>query len=114
MDRPDEHHCFSMGENEMPVRLRSLAGRAAAEPPAFGEQVGAGRTMDRAIDTAAAEQRRICGVDDRVGGKARNIAALQADAVIRRQTGCHRERGFIFRPRRHGPGRHGVPTCSPS
>ena len=43
-----------------------LAGRTAAELAAFGEQLRPGGAMDRAIDPAAAEERRIRRVDDRV------------------------------------------------
>lgn len=46
-----------------------IAGGAAAERFTFGEQFTTGCTMDRAIDAAAAEQRRIGGVDDRVDGE---------------------------------------------
>ena len=46
-----------------------VAGRAAMERAAFGEQFGAGAAMDRAIDAAATEQRRIRGVDDGVNAQ---------------------------------------------
>src|ERR1700680_2541716 len=60
------------GMNDVPsrqpiaARQPSLPRRAAAERAAFREQLGAGGAMDRAVDTAAAEQRGIGGVDDRV------------------------------------------------
>ena len=46
-----------------------VAGLAAMERAAFGEQFGPGRAMDRAIDAAAAKQRRIRGVDDGVNAQ---------------------------------------------
>ena len=46
-----------------------IAGRAAIQRAAFGKQFGPGRAMDRAIDAAAAEQRRIRGVDDGVNAQ---------------------------------------------
>ena len=47
-----------------------VAGLAAMERAAFGEQLGPGGAMDRAVDAAAAEQRRIRGVDDGVNAQA--------------------------------------------
>jgi hypothetical protein len=58
--------------NDMPRRQPitfsdlGLAGRAAIKRAAFGEQLGSCGAMDRAIDAAAAQQRRIGGVDDGV------------------------------------------------
>ncbi len=46
-----------------------IAGVAAAERFTFGEQFGTGRAMDRTVDTAAAEQGGVGGVDDRVDGE---------------------------------------------
>jgi hypothetical protein len=43
-----------------------IAGGAAAKRAAFGEQLRPRRAMDRAIDAAAAQQRRVRGVDDSV------------------------------------------------
>jgi hypothetical protein len=43
-----------------------VAGLASTERAAFGEQLGSCRAMDCAIDTAAAQQRRVGGVDDGV------------------------------------------------
>ena len=50
-----------------------VAGRAAIERAAFGEQFGPGRAMDRAIDATPAEQRRIRGVDDGVNAQGRDV-----------------------------------------
>jgi len=41
-------------------------GHAAIERAAFGEQLRPRGTMDRTVDAASAEERRICGVDDGV------------------------------------------------
>src|SRR5437870_1687398 len=46
-----------------------IASIAAIERAAFGEQFGSGRAMDRAIDAAPAEERRVRGVDDGVNAK---------------------------------------------
>ena len=71
-DRPDgvDHM-----PRRQPVTQRDLgvAGRAAMERAAFSEQFGAGAAMDRAIDAAPAEQRRIRCVDDRVNAQAGDI-----------------------------------------
>src|SRR4051812_3825834 len=51
-----------------PVAARDFRrpGLAAAKRAAFGQQLRPCGTMDRAVDAAAAEQRRVRGVDDRV------------------------------------------------
>jgi hypothetical protein len=46
-----------------------VAGLAATKCAAFGEQPRSGRTMDRAIDPAAAQQRTIRGVDDGINAQ---------------------------------------------
>jgi hypothetical protein len=43
-----------------------VAGLAATEGAAFGQQLRTGRTMDGAIDAATAKQRSVRGVDDGV------------------------------------------------
>jgi hypothetical protein len=43
-----------------------VARRAPAEVATFDEELGPSRAMDGSVDTAAAQQRRIRGVDDRV------------------------------------------------
>ena len=50
-----------------------IAGFAAFERAAFGQQLGPGCIMDRAIDAAPAEQRRIRRVDDGVNAQRRDI-----------------------------------------
>jgi hypothetical protein len=49
------------------------AGLAAMERAAFGQQIRPGGAMDRAIDAATAEQRRVRGVDDGVNAQRRNV-----------------------------------------
>jgi hypothetical protein len=61
-----------------------VAGVAAVESAALGEQLGARRAMDRAIDATAAEQRTIRGVDDGVNAQGSdvgddNLASRRAD-----------------------------------
>ena len=60
------------GVDDMP-RRQSMAGRnfgvagfAAIEGTAFGQEFGAGGAVNRAIDATAAEQARVGGVDDGV------------------------------------------------
>ena len=50
-----------------------VAGLAAVELTALSQQLGPGRIMDRAIDAASAEQRRIRRVDDGVNAQAGNV-----------------------------------------
>ena len=50
-----------------------IAGFAAVECPAFRQQLGPGRTMDRTIDAAPAKERRIRGVDDGVNAQRRDV-----------------------------------------
>ena len=50
-----------------------VAGLAAMERAAFGKKLGPGRTMDGAIDPAAAQQRRVRSVHDRVNAERRNV-----------------------------------------
>jgi hypothetical protein len=63
------------GMNHMPRRQPitpgdfCLAGRAAVETAALGQQFGTGRAMDSAIHATAAEQRRIGRVDDGVNAQ---------------------------------------------
>ena len=51
-----------------------IAGLAAVEHAAFGEKLGPGRPMDRAIDAAPAKERRIGGVDDGVNAERRDVS----------------------------------------
>ena len=50
-----------------------VAGRAAIQRAALGKQFRPGRPMDRAIDAAPAEQRRIRGVDDGVNAQGGDV-----------------------------------------
>jgi hypothetical protein len=67
------------GMNDMPRRQMitprdfRAAGLAATERAAFGQQLRPRRAMDRTIDTATAEQRRIRGVDDGVNAQGRDV-----------------------------------------
>ena len=67
-DRPD-------GMDHMPRRQEisfgdlGIAGFAAVERAAFGQQLGPGSIMDRAINAAPAKERRIRGVDDGVNAQ---------------------------------------------
>ncbi len=50
-----------------------VTGLAAMERAAFGQELRPGPAMDRAIDAAAAEQRRVRGVDDGVNAQAGDV-----------------------------------------
>jgi hypothetical protein len=69
----------SDGMDDMPRRQAitsgdfGIAGGAAVKRAAFGEQLRPCRAMDCAIDAAAAQQRRVRGVDDGVNAQRRNI-----------------------------------------
>src|SRR5690606_1751802 len=62
-----------------------LAGRAAAEAPALLEQLGTRGAVDRAVDAASTEERRIRGVDDRVDGERRDVRTERLE--LRRHAG---------------------------
>ena len=50
-----------------------IAGGTATKRAAFGQQFGASRAMDSAVDATATEQRRIRGVDDGVNAQTGDI-----------------------------------------
>ena len=58
-----------------------LAGGAAAECAAFRQQFRPGGAMNRAIHPAAAEQRRVRGIHNRVHALPRDIAGDGGDVV---------------------------------
>src|SRR5262245_65438126 len=60
-------------------RLR-VACVAASEAPALREDRRAAGTVDRAVDAAAAEERRVRGVHDRVDLLPRDVALRERDA----------------------------------
>jgi len=45
----------------------------AAQHPAFEHQIRPGRAMDRPINTAAAQKRAICSIDDRINCEGRDV-----------------------------------------
>src|SRR5205085_1100959 len=51
-----------------------LASLTTSERSAVGQQFWPRRAMDCAINAAAAEKRRICGVDDRINRKLRDVS----------------------------------------
>src|SRR4051794_26418592 len=56
-----------------------VAGGAAAQRAALGEQFRPGGAMDRAVYAAAAEQRGICRVDDGVNAQGGDIGGHDVD-----------------------------------
>ena len=62
-DRPNCVNHEASGQTIAPCNLR-FAGSTTSERAAFGEQFGARRAMNSAIDTAAAEERCVCRVNN--------------------------------------------------
>src|SRR3954470_1770111 len=56
-----------------------LSGRTAADAATLFEKFGTGGTVNRTIDSAAAEERGIRGVDDRIDVESGDAAAMQFD-----------------------------------
>src|SRR5687768_12024209 len=50
-----------------------VTGLAPPERATLGEQLRTGRPMNRTVDAAAAKERRICGVHDRVDGERSDV-----------------------------------------
>src|SRR5207247_9531634 len=69
VDDPLRRQAIATGDPRLP-------GLTAAERSALRQELRAGGAMDRAIDTAAAEQCRIRGVDDRVDQLPGDVALL--------------------------------------
>jgi hypothetical protein len=63
------------------ARNSSLAGRAAPDRAALGEQARACCAVDRAVNTASAEQRGIRRVDDRIDALPRYVALDDFDSA---------------------------------
>ena len=70
--RPDRVD-HMLGRQPIAARDLGAAGLAAAERPAFGEQFRSGGAMDGAVDAAAAEQRAVRRIDDRIERKRRDV-----------------------------------------
>ena len=81
-DRPDGVDHVPRRQVARRRRLR-VAGRAAAEAAALLEDRRAAGTVDRAVDAAAAEQRLVGGVDDRVDLLLRDVALDELDPAHR-------------------------------
>lgn len=71
-DRPDGVNHVS-GRQPIAPGDPGVASRAATKRAAFGEQFGTGAAMDGPVDSAAAKQRRIRGVDDGVNAQRGDI-----------------------------------------
>jgi hypothetical protein len=72
---PDRADRMDHMPGRQPVGFSDLgaAGLAAPQRTAFGQKLGAGGTMDRAVDATPSQQRRICGVDDGVNAQAGDV-----------------------------------------
>ncbi len=81
-----------------PIALGDLgvAGLATIQHAAFDRELRPGCAMNRAVDAAAAEQRRIGGVDDGVNAQGRDVGdetssraeATWREAKLRRRPPC--------------------------
>ena len=58
-----------------------VAGFASVECVAFGEELFAGCAVDGAVDAAAAEERRVGGIDDGVRVELGNVAEVERELV---------------------------------
>jgi len=67
------------GRQPPAARQLGVAGGAAAELAALGQDRGSAGAVDRAVDPAAAQQRRVGRIDDRVGRLRGDVAAHQLD-----------------------------------
>jgi len=81
-DRPDRMDDVPRGQSIAFGKLR-LARPAAAEQPAFVNQLRPGGAVDGPIDAAAAEQRTVRRIDDRVHLEPGDVAAMDFDPVVR-------------------------------
>ena len=98
-DRADRVDHMLCGQPVAAGDLR-VAGGAAAERAAFGEQLRTRRAMDRAIDASAAKQRGVGGVDDGIDRKRGDVGdddlelrvadAACAVVILRRPTAATR------------------------
>src|SRR5205807_3641753 len=61
-----------------------FAGPATTELAAFFQQLRAGRTVNRSVNSAAAEQCRVRGIHNRIDLKFGNIATDDIDLVLAR------------------------------
>lgn len=95
---PDRPHRMDDVADRQPVTLGDLgvASGTAAQRAAFGQQLGAGGAMNRAVDATTAQQRSIRRVDDGIDIKCRdvsydNVVTCRADlSCERRQAGAPR------------------------
>src|SRR6185437_663239 len=78
---PDRADRMDDVTRRQPVAARDprFSGGTAAERPAFGQKLRPGRAVNRAIDAAATEQRRVGRVDDRVDIERRDIDVARFD-----------------------------------
>ena len=94
---PDGAHRVNHVARRQSIAARDarLAGRAAAERAAFGQQFRSGRAVDRTVDAAAAQQRRIGRVDDRVDVEPGDVDILRGDDGVRHDRNTVRSLSFF-------------------
>jgi len=64
------------------ARDAGLAGRAAADAAALGQQAGARRTVDGPVNTAAAQQAFVGRIDDGVNFQRGDVAIMDRKAHL--------------------------------
>jgi hypothetical protein len=80
-DRTDRVDDVPGGKSIAPRDL-GIARRTAAQLTALGEKFGSSGAMDRAIDTASTQERRIGCVDDGVNAQGRNVGNDDFEARV--------------------------------
>src|ERR671933_34153 len=92
----EEHEADEL--DRLPRRRLRVPGRAAAVLAALREDLGAAGPMDRAVDAAAAEQRLVRRVDDRVHRLLGDVAADGLDHEAVSYPSAASRRGARSRP----------------
>ena len=100
---PDRSNGMNHMPRGQPVAAGDLgiAGRAAAELAAFRQQLGAGGTMNGAVNAAPAEQRRIGGVHYGINAQGRNVGDNDLQSCVTQPT------------RQYAQAEAGAPTTMP-
>src|SRR5438876_57100 len=92
LDRPDRVNDKARRQTIAASNFR-FPGLTTAQRSTFREQFGAGRAMNRAINSAAAKKRRICGIHDGIDLELRDIPADDFDLSRRAQNSATEVQG---------------------
>ena len=91
-DRPDRVNDKARRQTIAASNFR-FPGLTTAQRSTFREQFGAGRAMNRAINSAAAKKRRICCIHDGIDLELRDVAADEFDLSRRAQNSATEVQG---------------------